>query len=72
MNKQPIETARDADLRLSPQAMQRSARRACELAAQTGTAIVISHNGVIAYIHPQQDATGSLVQEPPAPYGDKP
>jgi hypothetical protein len=71
MNKQSIDTARDADLRLSPQAMQRAARRARELAAQTGTAIVISHNGVIEHIHPRQDAGELLVQDPPAPYGDK-
>ncbi len=72
MNKQPIETARDADLRLSPQAMQRAARRARELAAQTGTAIVVSRDGVIEHIRPQLEATESSVQEPPAPYGDKP
>lgn len=71
MNEKPIETARDADLRLSPQAMQRAARRARELAARTGTAIVISQDGVIEHIRPQQDATESRVQEPPAPYGDK-
>ena len=41
MNKQSIEAARDADLRLSQHAMQRAARRAHELAAQTGTAIVV-------------------------------
>ncbi len=72
MNKQPIETARDADLRLSPQAMQRAARRARELAAQTGTAIVVIRDGVIEHIRPQQEATELLVQEPPAPYGDNP
>jgi len=72
MNKQPIETARDTDLRMSPQAMQRAARRAREVAAQTGTAIVVSHDGVIEHIRPEQEATGSLVQEAPAAYGDKP
>jgi len=72
MNKQPIETARDTDLRMSPQAMQRAARRARDVAAQTGTAIVVSHDGVIEHIRPEQEATGSLVQEPPAAYGDKP
>lgn len=72
MNKQPIETARDADLRLSPQAMLRAARRARELAAQTGTAIVVIRDGVIEHIHPQQEATELRVQEPPAPYGDNP
>lgn len=72
MNKRPIEFARDADLRLSPQAMQRAARRARELAAQTGTAIVVSRDGVIEHIHPRQEAAASLVQEQTPPYGDKP
>ena len=35
MNKQPIDTAHDADLRFSMLAMQRAAQRAHELAAQT-------------------------------------
>ena len=72
MNKQPIESARDADLRLSPQAMQRAARRARELATQTGTAIVISRDGVIEHIRPQPEPSSTQVQEPPAPDGDKP
>ncbi len=72
MNKQPINTARDTDLRLSQQAMQRAAQRARELAAQTGTAIVISRNGVIEQISPKTGAAGQNVQEPDAPYGDKP
>ncbi|MFZ2290462.1 MAG: hypothetical protein WAV92_12475 [Halopseudomonas yangmingensis] len=72
MNKRPIESARDTDLRLSPQAMQRAARRARELAAQTGTAIVVIRDGVIEHIRPRLEATGASVQEPPAPYGDKP
>ena len=72
MNRQPIETARDADLRLSPNAMQRAAQRARKLAAQTGTAIVVIRDGVIEHIHPRQEAAALPVQEPPAPYGDKP
>jgi len=63
MNKQPIDTAQDADLRLSMFAMQRAAQRAHELAAQTGTAIVVSHDGVIEHIHP--------LRETPAPYGGR-
>jgi len=55
MNNPPIETARDADLRLSPHAMQRAARRAWELAAQTGTAIVVSHHGRIELIYPRPE-----------------
>jgi LDH2 family malate/lactate/ureidoglycolate dehydrogenase len=50
MNKQPIATARDADLRLSVAAMHRAAQRARELARQTGTAIVISRGGVVQHI----------------------
>lgn len=72
MNKQPIETARDSDLRLSLQALQRAAQRARELAAQTGTSLVVSHDGVIEHIHPQLEPAQPHVQEPPAPYGDKP
>lgn len=72
MNKQPIETARDTDLRLSFQAMRRAAQRARELAVQTGTAIVVSQNGVIEHIRPQLETASPHVQEPQAPYGDKP
>lgn len=71
MNKQPIDTARDADLRLTPQAMQRAARRARELAAQTGTAIVVSRDGLIEHIHPEPEGGRGLVQEPAVPCGDK-
>lgn len=53
MNHQPIEYARDADLRLSEVALQRAARRAREIAARTGTRIVISRNGVIEHMKPE-------------------
>ena len=72
MNKQPIETARDVDLRLSWQAMHRAAQRARDLAVQTGTAIVVSQGGVIEQINPKALAMGQTVQEPIAPYGNKP
>lgn len=52
MNKQPIEQAHDRDLRLSHVAMQRAAQRAHELAQATGTAIVVSHHGVIEHLKP--------------------
>ncbi|WP_374262448.1 hypothetical protein [Zoogloea sp.] len=70
MNKQPIEKARDADLRLSSQALQRAAQRARELARQTGTAIVVSRRGVIETIRPDAGTPG--VQEPAAPCGKAP
>ncbi|WP_313953484.1 hypothetical protein [Accumulibacter sp.] len=69
MNKQPIEQARDADLRLSHAALRRAGLRAREIARQTGTAIVVSRHGVIEYLHPQPEL-GSTAQEPIPPYGD--
>jgi hypothetical protein len=71
LNQQPIETARDTDLRLSPQAMQRAAQRARELAARTGTSIVVILDGVIQHIRPRQETTASAVQDPPAPYAEE-
>ena len=68
MNNRSIDLANDSDLRLSQQAMQRAALRARELAARTGTAIVVSHGGMIEEIRPHSDAAS--VQEPTAPYGD--
>lgn len=52
MNKQPIENARDRDLRFSKIAMERAAKRAHDLAKATGTLIVVSHDGVIEHIKP--------------------
>ncbi len=53
MNKQPIEQAKDRDLRLSLAALQRAAQRARDVAAATGTALVISRNGVIEHVAPK-------------------
>lgn len=72
MNKQSIETARDADLRLSQNALLRAARRAREVAAQTGTAIIVSRNGVIEQIRPGGEPSVQGAREPSAPYGEKP
>ena len=74
MNTQPIDTARDADLRLSLAALRRAAQRAHDLARQTGTAIVISRQGVIQTIRPgAQETAGALpTQEPLPPFGNKP
>jgi len=68
----PIEQAINPDLRGSWPALQRAAKRARALAAQTGTAIVVSRHGVIEYIRPQSEAASAQVREPKAPYGDKP
>jgi hypothetical protein len=53
MNKPPIETARDNDLRMSRRAMQRAAERARELARQTGTRLVVVRQGVVEHIPPE-------------------
>jgi hypothetical protein len=53
MNTRPIEEAKDRDIRLSKVALQRAAQRARDLAAATGTALVISRNGVIEHLTPK-------------------
>lgn len=71
MNKQPIENARDVDLRLSKVAMHRAAQRARELAVRTGTFIIVSRGGVIEKITPKPTRAGDGVHEPEIGYGDK-
>lgn len=71
MNTRPLDEARDPDLRGSLAALRRAARRAREIAAQTGTAVVVSRNGVIEHIRPQAPTGSMPAQEPPATYGDK-
>ena len=55
MNKRPIEQANDRDIRLSLVALERAARRARDLAAATGTDLVISRNGVIEHLSPRTE-----------------
>jgi hypothetical protein len=66
LNNRPIEEAKDADLRSSIVAMRRAALRAREIAERTGTALVISRNGVIEYLHPRAGRIPGDVQEPAA------
>lgn len=68
MNKKPIESARDADLRSSYAALLRASRRAHELAAQTGTDIVISENGQVKRIRPDSQLIEDGVSEPKTDY----
>lgn len=72
MNRNPIATAKDPDLRQSLPAMQRAAQRARALAAQTGTTIVISHEGIVEHLRPEAVVPAASVQEPPAPYDSRP
>lgn len=71
-NPKPIEDAVNPDLRGSWPALRRAAQRARELAMQTGTAIVVSRNGVIEYIRPRSETGQAQVREPQGPYGDEP
>ncbi len=67
MNPRPIETAQDDDLRMSYQAMQRAAVRAWEIAARTGTAIIIRRAGVIEAVRPPELEPAQLQQAPHSP-----
>ncbi len=71
MNERPIETARDTDLRLSMAAMLRAAQRARALARQTGTALVISRDGVLEQIEPTA-APSPAAPEPSTPDDSEP
>lgn len=71
MNPKPISSARDSDLRLSPAAMTRAAERARLLAAQTGTLLIVSRNGVIERVRPGLVGEPHAVQEALMPYGPK-
>lgn len=68
-NRQPIETARNADLRGSLPALQRAAERARELAAQTGTALVVVRDGTVRHVYPQLAALPQRAQEDAPTYG---
>jgi len=52
MNPKPIEQAKDPDLRASLAAMQPAARRAREVAARTGTRLVLVRDGQLVLVKP--------------------
>jgi hypothetical protein len=72
MTMRPLEEARNPDLRGSLHAMQRAALRARQIAAQTGTEIVVSRNGIIEYLNPRVDLAELAAHEPLANYEGKP
>ena len=49
----PIEKAMNADLRGSLPALRRAAERARQIAAETGTAIVVVHEGSVQHLYPK-------------------
>ncbi len=67
-DQHPIEHARDPDLKWVKVALQRAAIRARIIAAQTGTCLVISRNGVVELVDPGSASPADHVHESPAPY----
>lgn len=66
----PIEMVRSPVLRGSFPALLRAAARARQLAAQTGTAVVVVRDGVIEHHYPPLTMPATpRVQEAPAIYG---
>ena len=64
MNPKPIQQAKSADLRGAWPALQRAAQRAHRLAAQTGTAVVVTQGGVMQHIYPGQQQPATHSPEP--------
>lgn len=60
MNTQPLSHAKDADLRLSQAALERAALRAREVAARTGTELIVSRGGRLVRIHPETEEAPTL------------
>lgn len=72
MTTKTIDQATNADLRGSWHALLRAAQRARELAARTGTELVVSRNGVIERIKPEPDTATRRMQERSAPHEEVP
>lgn len=68
MNPKPIQQAKSASLRGTWPALLRARR----LAAQTGTAIVVTRNGVMQHIYPSlsevEDSAPQPSRNPPCPH----
>lgn len=63
-NPRPIAAAGNATLRGSWPALQRAAERARQIAAQTGTALVVIRDGTVQHLYPQAVAQAApSVQE---------
>ncbi|MGQ0709511.1 MAG: hypothetical protein ACT4NV_07135 [Rhodoferax sp.] len=67
MNPRPLDDAQDPDIRLSLAALQRAARRAHQLAVQTGTPIAVSHSGVLEYLTPPASTAPAVPDRVPTP-----
>ncbi len=70
MSPRPLDSARNADIPASYEALKRAARRAREVAQQTGTLLVIGEDGRVLLIAPQSESAAARVSEPSSGYGD--
>lgn len=70
MSPRPLDSARNADLPASYEALKRAARRAREVARQTGTLLVIGEDGQVRLIAPQPESAAARVNEPSSGYGE--
>jgi hypothetical protein len=68
MSPRPIDEAKSPDLPGSWHALQRAALRAREIAARTGTSLVIFRNGVVEHISPVESGSVNMVQEDKGSY----
>lgn len=70
-NKRPISEARSADLRGSLPALRRAAERARQVAAQTGTAVVIRRGSKLERVYPAPVDAVASVREKGSTYRKK-
>lgn len=69
----PIDRAANADLRNSAIALRRAAQRAREIAAQTGTALIVVRDGVLEHVYPARpEPKLANAQESSPPDGNQP
>ena len=62
MSEQPVSHLPDADMQAAPAALLRAARRAREIARQTGTAVVVVRDGKL--VEERQAAPEPAAPEP--------
>lgn len=70
MSLRPLDSARHVDIPASYEALKRAARRAREVARQTGTLLVIGEDGQLRLIAPPPESAAASVNEPAARYGE--
>lgn len=71
LGDEPLDSAKDPDLLFSHRAMLRAALKARETAAQTGTAIVVTEQGVMKVVHPKVEKATPSVHESEGIYNNK-